>query len=131
MKTYIAVISKDAESAFGVWFPDVPGCFSAADEETDILPNAIQALGLHLDGMAFPEARNVEQIARDAEVAEMLQGGAWLLAVPFVTLNNRKVRANISLDKGVLDAIDDASALRGLTRSAFIAEAVRNEIEGR
>ncbi len=131
MKTYIAVVSKDAGSAFGVWFPDVPGCFSAADEEADILANAIQALGLHFDGEELPEARGVDRIARDMEVAEMLQGGAWLLAVPFVTLANRKVRANISLDKGILDAIDDASAQRGLTRSAFIAEAVTNEIEGR
>ena len=131
MKTYIAVVSKDAESAFGVWFPDVPGCFSGTDEEADILRNAIQALSLHFDGQTLPEARGVDQIARDAEVAEMLQSGSWLLAVPFVTLANRKVRANISLDKGILDAIDDASALRGLTRSAFIAEAVTNEIEGR
>jgi len=51
--------------------------------------------------------------------------------VPFVTLANKTVRANISLDKGILDAIDDASAQRDLTRSAFIAEAVTNEIEGR
>ena len=131
MKTYIAVVSQDTGSAFGVCFPDVPGCFSGADEEADILRNAIQALSLHFDGQTLPEARGVDQIARDAEVAEMLQSGSWLLAVPFVTLANRKVRANISLDKGILDAIDDASALRGLTRSAFIAEAVTNEIEGR
>lgn len=35
------------------------------------------------------------------------------------------------MDRGMLDAIDQAAALRNLTRSAFIAEAARNEIEGR
>ena len=28
---YVAVIEKEPDSAFGVWFPDVEGCFSAGE----------------------------------------------------------------------------------------------------
>jgi HicB_like antitoxin of bacterial toxin-antitoxin system len=37
-------------------------------------------------------------------------------------------RANISLDRGLLEAIDQAAATRGLTRSAFLASAAREKI---
>ena len=40
MKTYIALVHKDADSAWGVSFPDLPGCFSAADTLDDVLPKA-------------------------------------------------------------------------------------------
>jgi hypothetical protein len=32
MKYFYAVVHKDEGSAFGVHFPDLPGCFSAADD---------------------------------------------------------------------------------------------------
>jgi metal-responsive CopG/Arc/MetJ family transcriptional regulator len=38
------------------------------------------------------------------------------------------VKANLSLDAGLLAAIDDAAASRGLTRSAFLASAAREKI---
>ena len=37
---YVAVIDKDPGSAYGIQFPEVPGCFSAADSFEDIVPNA-------------------------------------------------------------------------------------------
>ncbi len=40
MSTYFALVHKDAGSAFGIQFPDLPGCFSAADELNDIFRNA-------------------------------------------------------------------------------------------
>jgi uncharacterized protein (DUF1778 family) len=52
------------------------------------------------------------------------------MAVPLVTSRHKSVRVNLSLDKGVVDAIDAAADLRGLTRSAFVAEAALNEIQG-
>ncbi len=131
MKTYIAVINKDAHSAFGAWFPDVEGCFSAADEEKDILRNAVEALNLHLEGTEHPSPRGIDTVAHDPDVAEALKAGAYLLAVPLVSKLHRQVRVNLSLDKGTLDAIDAAAAQRGLTRSGFLAEASQNEILGR
>ena len=126
--TYIAIIEKDEDSAFGIRFPDVPGCYSAADDEEDILKNAIEALELHLEDQGAPQARSLGAIRKTE--ADALAAGAYLLSVPLVRTYHKQVRANISLDKGILDAIDAAAKLRGMTRSGFIAEAARNEIEG-
>mgnify|MGYP001066445913 CR=1 FL=1 len=131
MQYYFAVVDKEPGSAFGVWFPDVPGCFSAADTEADIVKNAIEALNLHLEGSERPTASSVGEVSRRDDVSEALGAGAYLLAIPLVTSKKRSVRVNLSLDKGILDAIDAAADMRGLTRSAFIAEASQNEIEGR
>jgi len=85
MKTYFAVVSKERDSAYGLWFPDVEGCFSAADRETDILSNAIEALLLHLEDEEHPHAREVHEIASDPLVAQDLASGSYLIAVPFLT----------------------------------------------
>ena len=46
MKPYIALVHKDLESAYGVSFPDAPGCFSAADTIDDLFANAAEAIAL-------------------------------------------------------------------------------------
>src|SRR5688500_8201655 len=103
MKTFYAVVHKDADSAFGVHFPDVPGCFSGADRLDDVLPRATEALAFFFEDAPVPTPRGIEAI-RD-EVAEDIREGAFLVAVPLIQSTFRQVRANISLDKGMLDAI--------------------------
>ena len=44
MKPYIVIVHKDEHSAYGMSFPDAPGCFSAADEIDDIFAMAAEAL---------------------------------------------------------------------------------------
>lgn len=130
MRYYHAVVHKEEDSAFGVHFPDLPGCFSAADRMEDVIPNAVEALSLWFeDANAMVEPRPLEQIR--ADVAEDLAEGAFLVAVPWIGRMGKPARVNISLDHAMLDAIDQAAAMRRLTRSAFLAEAARNEIEGR
>ena len=65
MKTYFALANKDPDSAYGLRFPDVEGCFSAADREEDIISNAIEALLLDLEDEEQPQARQVHEIASD------------------------------------------------------------------
>jgi predicted RNase H-like HicB family nuclease len=129
MIVYHAIVHKDEDSAWGVHFPDLPGCFSAADDLADVQANASAAVMLYLEGEKAPEPSAIEKI-RDM-VADDLAEGAFLLAVPYVYVSNRPQRINISIDRGVLDAIDAAASSRKLTRSAFLTEAARNEIEGR
>ena len=129
MIIYHAVVHKDEDSAWGVHFPDLPGCFSAADDLADVQANASAAVMLYLEGEKAPEPSAIEKI-RDM-AADDLAEGAFLLAVPYVYVSNRPQRINISIDRGVLDAIDAAATARKLTRSAFLTEAARNEIEGR
>ena len=129
MIVYHAVVHKDEDSAWGVHFPDLPGCFSAADDLADVQANASEAVMMYLEGEKAPEPSAIEKI-RDM-AADDLAEGAFLLAVPYVYVSNRPQRINISIDRGVLDAIDAAATARKLTRSAFLTEAARNEIEGR
>ena len=48
--------------------------------------------------------------------------------VPLLLDKGRPTRANISIDAGLLEAIDAAAKQRGLTRSAFLASAARDKI---
>lgn len=129
MRYYHAVVHKDEDSAFGVQFPDLPGCFSAADEVEDVIPNAIEALSLWFEDQDEVAPSPVEKVRFGA--ATDLAEGAFLVMVPWIGRNSKPARVNISLDRAMLDAIDSAAAMRRLTRSAFLAEAARNEIEGR
>lgn len=129
MKTYLALVHKDPDSAFGVSFPDIPGCHSAADDFDDLLANAAEALALWFDEDADPVTpRDLAEIR--AEVAADLEGGAFLMAVPYVRRTTTARRVNLSLDTGTLDAIDQAAKDMRLTRSAFVALAALNEIRG-
>jgi predicted RNase H-like HicB family nuclease len=130
---YVAVIEKEPDSAFGVWFPDVEGCFSAGETIDETVSNAAAALRQHVEavesaGRRVPPARSIDEILRDEDVAASVESGAVLLAVPLLADAGRTVRINISLDKALVDLIDSAAAARGLTRSAFLAQAAREKI---
>ena len=129
MQYFYAIVHKDSDSAFGVTFPDLPGCFSAADAIDDVLPNACEALELWFEDADATQPRRLDEI-RDLAAVDLAEG-AFIVAVPRITRTGRQVRANISLDRGMLDAIDRAATERSLTRSAFLADAARNEIERR
>lgn len=130
---YVAVVEKETDSAFGVWFPDVEGCFSAGDTLDEAVANAATALRQHVEalesaGRAVAAARNVEIVLCDRDVKAAVKAGALLFAVPLLADAGRTVRINVSLDKGLVDQIDEAASARGLTRSAFIAQAAREKI---
>lgn len=127
MKYFYALVHKDPGSAFGIEFPDLPGCFSAADEIENVLPNACEALELWFEDEPEVQPMGLEQIK--SLVLDELAEGAFIVAVPYIVQTGRLVRANISLDRGMLDAIDRAAAERRLTRSAFLADAARKAIE--
>jgi hypothetical protein len=59
---------------------------------------------------------------------ELIDRGAALAVVPLLLDAGRPAKANLSLDAGLLEAIDEAAAAHGLTHSAFIASAVREKI---
>ena len=128
MKSYLALVHKETGSAYGVGFPDLPGCIAAADEFGDILRNAVEALELWFEDAAPVTPRRPEGIA--AEVADDPAAGASLIAVSLVQPSTRPRRVNISLDAGTLDAIDAAAEGLGLTRSGFLTMAALNEIRG-
>lgn len=123
---YVAVIDKDSDSAYGIQFPEVPGCYSAADTFEEIVPNAIEALSLFFEDSEPLPPRGLEAVRE--QVANNVAQGAVLMMIPYVQDRKRVVRVNLSLEKGFLDTLDEAARMRGMTRSAFVQKAAEREI---
>jgi len=67
MRHPIAIEMGDAEHAYGVVVPDLPGCFSAGDTLDEALTSSREAILLHLeglldDGQAFPMPSTIEEL---------------------------------------------------------------------
>jgi predicted RNase H-like HicB family nuclease len=82
----VAVIEKDPDSAFGVWFPDIEGCFSAGETVEDAVANAAAALRQHVEavesaGRSVPAARSIDDVLRDEDVAASIEAGAALFVL--------------------------------------------------
>ena len=129
---YIAFIHKEQDSCYGVSFPDFPGCISAGDSLDEALQSASEALQGHVqmmeaDGDTVPPARSLDEIMGDVSLAKDREA-AVMSAVPLIRDRGSTTRINVSLDLGLLEAIDDAARLRKQTRSAFLASAARREL---
>lgn len=86
MKPYIVIVHKDVGSAYGMTFPDAPGCFSAVDEADDIFTMAREALdlwaeGVREDGMSIAEPRDFEALRTDPQWRESFGDAAFVIAV--------------------------------------------------
>ena len=67
MAIYIALVHKEKDSAYGVSFPDFPGCISAGDTLEEAASNAKEALQFHIDGLLednemIPESTQLDQV---------------------------------------------------------------------
>ena len=129
MKHLIARVPKDGDRACGGSFHDLPSVFSAEGGEEDLMATAIDALRLWADDDSLPTPASFEEITARDDIRAELAKGAFLVRIPYIEDDTRVVRANVTFEKGMLDAIDAAARERGLTRSAFLASAARKEIE--
>jgi predicted RNase H-like HicB family nuclease len=125
MRAYIALIHKEADSDYGVSFPDLPGCVSAGVTLDEARAMAEEALALHIEGMAedgdaIPEPSSMEEVMADRENRDAV---AILVSAPVQTF--RSVRVNITLPEDTLRAIDAYAEAAGFTRSGFLARAAR------
>lgn len=123
---YPALIDKDAESDFGVSFPDFPGCVSAGETLEESLIGAQEALSGHIalmiaDGDELPKPTSLEEVAAEKEPSTVA-----ITLVP-VVLPGRARRVNVTLDEALLEEIDQISN----NRSGFLAEAARAELARR
>ncbi len=133
MARYVALVDGKA-GAYGVTVPDLPGCTSGGSTTDEALRNAIEAVRLWAEdalaqGEALPQPRSAEALRADREIAEAIAEGAALAIVPLLLDAGRPAKANLTIDAGLLAAIDEAAEGRGLTRSAFLASAAREKIE--
>lgn len=122
---YPAIVERGADG-FGVFFPDLPGCVAhgataqeAALAAEEVLAAFVAMADEHGDKLADPS--DVDALQVDSDVQEVAR-----ILVP-VEMKGKSVRVQITLDEGLLAAIDKAAA----NRSGFIAEAARAELRRR
>lgn len=71
MQHYTLIIERADDGHLWGYFPDVPGCTTAAATVEQVRSNAAEALALHLDGEDVPAARPLKAIlAEGLELAE-------------------------------------------------------------
>jgi predicted RNase H-like HicB family nuclease len=125
---YIALIHKEADSDYGVSFPDFPGVITAGASLDEARAMAEEALDFHVDGLiedgaAIPEPSSLEQVMADA----VHRDGVAIL-VPVKARAARVVRVNVTLPEDVLAEIDHYAKAHGFTRSGFLAQAAKRAI---
>lgn len=128
MAHYIALIHKDADSDYGVSFPDFPGCISAGATLDEAREMAVEALSFHIEGMvedgeAIPEPSSLEQVMADQENRD---GVAILVATE---IRSKTVRVNITLPEDTLRDVDRYAEAHGFTRSGFLVQAAKQVME--
>ncbi|HYE52017.1 MAG TPA: type II toxin-antitoxin system HicB family antitoxin [Azospirillaceae bacterium] len=72
MPTYIAILSKDPDTDYGVHFPDFPGCVTAGSTLEEVKAMAAEVLPFHIEGMledgeAIPAPSSLEQVLADPD----------------------------------------------------------------
>ena len=127
---YLGVIERDPGGGFGVSFPDLPGCVSAGDDLAEAVAGGQEALELHLEGMRedglnIPDPSPVTAFDSD----EWPEDQAYKLVMFPVdgepARRERSVKANITINEGLLNRIDAVAQADGLSRSGLIALATR------
>src|SRR5688500_20228304 len=102
---YYPAIIERARRGYSVFFPDLPGCASAGRTVKEAAINAEEALSGHLlvsdqygDALAEPSELDALEVDPEVdEVARILVRGER---------QGRAVRINITLDEGLIAAID-------------------------
>jgi predicted RNase H-like HicB family nuclease len=83
---YVVVVDGKP-GAYGMYVPDMPGCYSMGDTIAGLLTNAQEALQLWAeDAIAskadLPEPRGIDEVRKDPGVARDLTEGGLLAVVP-------------------------------------------------
>ena len=128
MTNYVGVLDGK-DGVWGVRFPDMDGCVGGGDTPEAAIADATAALRdvashRRKSGRALPPPSALADILARGDVA----AGESVVLIPLILDSGRTVRANLTLDAGLLEAIDDAAQRGGVTRSAFLADAAREKL---
>jgi len=118
---FVALATVDPAGGYRATFPDAPDCVVTALDVAELLRGARQTLAAHLQsvadaGEAWPTPTPIEKIPLTPGVIPLLVD---------ITVEDAAVRINISLGERLLQRLDAAAEARGMSRSGFIAQAVR------
>jgi predicted RNase H-like HicB family nuclease len=118
---YVALASAQAGGGYRASFPDLPECTVEAPDLAQLLLTARQTVTAYLQktadaGDTWPEPTPIEKVS--------LTPGVFPVLVD-VSVEDTPVRVNISLGERLLQRLDAAAESKGMTRSGYIAQAVR------
>jgi predicted RNase H-like HicB family nuclease len=88
MPHFIALIHKQADSCYGVSFPDVPGVTTAGDTIDEAMQKAAEVLEFAAEdwsdhtGKKFPQPRTIDALRANSELQDAATD-AVIAAVPF------------------------------------------------
>lgn len=118
---YVALAAPRQPSGYRATFPDLPAIVAEGATLAELLTAARERLLAGLEalagqGEAWPAASPIERFT----------GQPGLMAIPVdVSVDDPPIRVNISLGERLVQRLDAAAEARGMTRSGFIAQAVR------
>ena len=125
MASYIAIIQKEPDSDYGVYFPDFPGCVTAGINVEEARRFAREALELHAaamieDGQALPQPTDATTLSSEFDPSRTV-----MLEIELPDPVPRMTHVNVSVPEPDLKAIDEYAEAHGLTRSGFLVEAAK------
>jgi predicted RNase H-like HicB family nuclease len=128
MRHYIGIVHKDPQSDYGISFPDFPGAVTAAATYEEAVEMAAEALALHVEGLlaegeTIPEPSNFEQVRENPDHRDGLP-----VLVPLKS-DSLAQRLQVTLPAPIVRRIDAHIAEWGQSRSSFLAEAAKHELE--
>lgn len=130
MINYLTLVHADKDG-YGFTAPDVPGFTAYAAGPLDVAVKVAKAVLAHhlaaiVDvGGTIPKPRAPEAIKADSDFAGDYEEADYIVMLPALLPFGRSKRVNLSLDENTIELIDEAAQARGITRSAFVAQAAR------
>ncbi|MBW2291894.1 MAG: type II toxin-antitoxin system HicB family antitoxin [Deltaproteobacteria bacterium] len=128
MASYIGLLRKDPDSDFGVDFPDFPGCVTAGTTLEEAREFAVEALTLHLEGMAEGGEPIPDPTTLDVVMGDEHNRDAVAFMVDVADARANVVRVNVTFREDVLEQIDSYTKRRRMTRAGFLEEAALEKL---
>ena len=123
MRYPVAIELGNDTTAFGVVFPDLPGCFSAGDTLDEAMVHAEEAAAAWIDaaldnGHGVPAPSSLEAVRIMPDYAGWTLG---IVSLDAALLDDTIERVNITLPRRVLRRLDALAGAAGESRSGYIA----------
>lgn len=127
----VGLIHREGQ-AFGISFPDLPGCISAGSTLDDVIHQGMEALDFHIsamidDGEPLREFRTVDSLRDCGDFDEEFKT-AELVTLLATEIPGKAVKVTITMEEHLLQRLNTAAERQGYTRSGFIADAVRRRL---
>ena len=127
--TYQGVFEPAGDSAFSVYFPDLPGCTSYGETLHDAQKNAQDALGLHIYGMEqdgddIPAPSTSPVIDPETAAGYLVCPVTVFPGLVRSEIDNRRVKTNVTIPAWVRELALE----QGLNCSKLLEEAILDTV---